>query len=816
MMVLLFSAGAGEAVRLPWSDDFDDGNLDNWTVSKAGSGEATADSSQYVSGGYSMHVRSPESYDSVTVELTLPINKSNNYVVEFQFRPVGSNQMFELFRNYEMCLFLDTGSIKVQEEGAVIHTVMLTIPNTWYHVKLLYNATNQTSTLWVDGVEKDTFGREKELPNIRIGDTQHLTYKGEVFYDDFKVYYEDEPVPRPPTWLELPTLEAVEDVPLEFDFTPYVWARDMDPKDLRLNHSSPYVTDITGRTVTFLFPGGVVMSNVTLVLSDGRLTAPVDVNFTIEPVDDPPVVLTVLEVPMTEGVEKTVDLRDYIDDEDTPASGLTLACDDPACQGIEGMNITLLFNVWREAIVVEFTVSDAVSTAEGSLEVNLTAVNDPPRITGIGEHALPATIVIDEGTDVSLPIHVIDEDDTEVTITVVSIYTGITIGKGNMFNIISKKGEVVNVSAELTVQDPSGASSKATVTVEVRNVNDPPSDIDVLAPDNRTMYVEGNNVTFTVVVTDPDTKFGDVLTVSWSSNLAGPFKTLTSDSELTFKTDQLPAGEHIITVYATDGEATTQVSFGLTIVRETTSTDGDGTSLFESTAFLAGVGALVIVIVVVAILGFVMAGRRRREREAAAAAAAPAAGVSTSTFGDEDLGREAKEFESALDRLEAQRQLEAVKVAPEEAAFKLDVDMAAIAAPETDEEMAAANRARELRDLRKGLMQLPTGLPKPLEGRDLTELATAIIDGERGTTLAGTPIAKVEGVWYHVNLDDMNTFMKEYKEPAPAAPKAAKAAPPAKGLTLAEKLEQLEVRLITGEIDEATYEELKERYKKEG
>jgi hypothetical protein len=181
----------------------------------------------------------------------------------------------------------------------------------------------------------------------------------------------------------------------------------------------------------------------------------------------------------------------------------------------------------------------------------------------------------------------------------------------------------------------------------------------------------------------------------------------------------------------------------------------------------------------------------------------------------DDSRRESGEFASAVDRLEAVRQAESVKIAPEEAAFKLDVDLAAIAAPETDDEMAAANRARELRDLRKGLMQLPTGLPKALEGRDLTELATAIVDGERGKTQAGTPIAKVEGVWYQVNLDDMNTFMREWTEPKPAAPKAAKA-PKAGGPTLAERLDQLEVRLITGEIDEATYDALKRKYQEEG
>lgn len=93
---------------------------------------------------------------------------------------------------------------------------------------------------------------------------------------------------QPPSWSPMPVLTAVEDVPITIDLSGNLSDPDTPLANLTLGSSSPYVENITGLSVTFLFPNGVLNANVTLVARDANNSVQTVIQFTIEPVNDPP------------------------------------------------------------------------------------------------------------------------------------------------------------------------------------------------------------------------------------------------------------------------------------------------------------------------------------------------------------------------------------------------------------------------------------------------------------------------------------------------------------------------------------------------
>ena len=85
---------------------------------------------------------------------------------------------------------------------------------------------------------------------------------------------------------------------------------------------------------------------------------------------------------------------------------------------------------------------------------------------------------------------------------------------------------------------------------------------------NGTTAIEGTEITFEVLVWDPDMPLGDILTVEWSSNISGVIMTLTTEGELKFTHSDLPDGTHRIAIGVTDGELHADASITLIILPE--------------------------------------------------------------------------------------------------------------------------------------------------------------------------------------------------------------------------------------------------------
>jgi len=86
------------------------------------------------------------------------------------------------------------------------------------------------------------------------------------------------------------------------------------------------------------------------------------------------------------------------------------------------------------------------------------------------------------------------------------------------------------------------------------DVNRPPSTPVILKPGNHTYHEEGTEILFSAEVFDLDMKHGQELLVTWESNISGILFTNSTGSTSTFSVSDLPAGDHIISVRASDGE----------------------------------------------------------------------------------------------------------------------------------------------------------------------------------------------------------------------------------------------------------------------
>ncbi|MCK4969808.1 MAG: FG-GAP repeat protein, partial [Thermoplasmata archaeon] len=181
-----------------------------------------------------------------------------------------------------------------------------------------------------------------------------------------------------PSFGPVPVLKAVEDVPITYDFSGNVSDPDTPLGDLILTSPSPYVTSIDGLNVTFEFPNGVLTATVPLNLSDGNLLATGVVNFTIQPVNDPPTYSPALEdQSATQCVPWTFDLYilHYIWDIDNGKMDLSLIVDSPYAT-VTGLTLTMLFPEGMVEYDLWLNISDGIDTTE--VKIHFRIYRGPP------------------------------------------------------------------------------------------------------------------------------------------------------------------------------------------------------------------------------------------------------------------------------------------------------------------------------------------------------------------------------------------------------------------------------------------------------
>jgi hypothetical protein len=375
-----------------------------------------------------------------------------------------------------------------------------------------------------------------------------------------------EPVNDPPV-IEGPLeFNVTEDEPFVVDLGKHISDVDDPIEELGIIIEDHNFT-VKDRELHLFFETGGFDIVTTLEVADGEVRVTEDLVIHVIEVNDAPIIDDVPDVSLLEGYAESVDLAPYIRDEDEEWTQLTLECEDPAVTAIEGLSVTLLFETPGER-QVEFSVFDGIARTTGTFHVTVENANDPPVVSGLGGHPPGGTITVLEGEEVFLQVEASDEDGDDLAYHAHSDGILVEVFEDGTIAIAGRRGRIGSFQVTVTVRDPWGLEDMAVFTVEVVNVNDPPDYLRVLSPENWTSVVQGENVTFSLVASDPDMATGQVLTVTWRSDLTGVLMTLTSEDELTWTTDDLAVGTHMITVTVSDGEYERSASIHITVTKQ--------------------------------------------------------------------------------------------------------------------------------------------------------------------------------------------------------------------------------------------------------
>ena len=414
------------------------------------------------------------------------------------------------------------------------------------------------------------------------------------------------PVDDPPAMLDTGVIEVTEDEPRLFDLEPYLTDVDTPVADLTITSEERECT-VQGHSLLLNYTFGNFDGVVLIHISDGTSTVHVYVRVRVSSVNDPPVIEPGVEVTVIEDQVHTFDLAGSVWDEETPSEGLTISCEHPIVISVVGTVMTVLSTTGPARTSVLLSVSDGVSFTEGAITVVVEGVNDPPYITGIGDLARPNWVEAEHGEEAWLSIHVEDEDSRVFDFTITPARSFLEVTRDGQLHILAS---VIagDYQVRLVVDDRAGGSDTLEFTLYVEKKNEPPGLPVVVSPANHTTVREGDVVAFEVEVADPDLALGQRLTVTWTSDISGHIRTLTTDEQLSFSVADLPIGTHRITVKVSDGQFVREAWFELTVLPIETP-DGDKNPLEHEWVWAF---VVLIVIIAVAFIGVYYWSRARK------------------------------------------------------------------------------------------------------------------------------------------------------------------------------------------------------------
>ena len=174
-----------------FSDNFDDGDITDWTVTTQGSGSFMASDACSVSEPYSFHMDSPGDSQAMAVSPTYDVNLSENYHVSFYFLiPDTSNHWFEVFNNHQTYIIIDSGDdLKCYKGAGQSDLIDELATGQWHHIEIKVYPSFENYDVYADEVFKKTcpFWIHTGFEDcFRIGDRENGTDDyGEAYWDDF-------------------------------------------------------------------------------------------------------------------------------------------------------------------------------------------------------------------------------------------------------------------------------------------------------------------------------------------------------------------------------------------------------------------------------------------------------------------------------------------------------------------------------------------------------------------------------------------------------------------------------------------------------
>jgi hypothetical protein len=208
---------------------------------------------------------------------------------------------------------------------------------------------------------------------------------------------------------------------------------------------------------------------------------------------------------------------------------------------------------WFGEETLTFTASDGEYSVEATVVVTVNPVNDIPRFVSVNGEPLTGDAVtinvLQDGTLVVV-IGAEDREGDELVFSIDSDLVELNASTGEL-RYTPTNEDIGSFQVVLTMADvvSPGDTRELTITIIVKNVNDPPTTPRITSPTSTTVIEVNDTLTFEGISEDPDELHGQTLTYSWSSDVSGHL----GDGrvlEVTFT----EAGTHTITLTVSDGE----------------------------------------------------------------------------------------------------------------------------------------------------------------------------------------------------------------------------------------------------------------------
>ena len=193
-----------------FSDDFQDCDISDWTVSQGGQGSFEVQDDVYWSSPCAIHMVSQGSSWASGTTPHLYFDTTQSYSMSARFMvPDSNNHWFFVLNNNQATLVIDYGTdLKVWQGDSLGALFVQTLtPGRWYEIECGVDPFNHVCYVFVDGEYKATAGLvgTTPLPYLWLGD-RDVEYDyvdhGEAYWDDVKVcaYVSTVLIPNVPDW----------------------------------------------------------------------------------------------------------------------------------------------------------------------------------------------------------------------------------------------------------------------------------------------------------------------------------------------------------------------------------------------------------------------------------------------------------------------------------------------------------------------------------------------------------------------------------------------------------------------------------------
>ncbi len=540
-------------------DNFDDGDISDWTISQTGSGVVIVSGTQFVSPPLSLFMNSPQSTASMAqaTSRSTTLNGSRSYNVSLMFQITGTPIHFiSVFKNNESQIHVDRQDQRnlICRYGNTNKNITLLVPNQWYSVLLRYYPTVREYDVYLNGTNRSRCLYSNEsvsLGRFLVGDFENgFSNYGSAFWDDINISQDRFNASYPLN----PSLDVGNDSDVQWQFVGSFNSTQMTP-------------DFAQELNSFLANCMPVGGNCTIPLvfnssSAGILqVSNINITYTLPAINSPPVLTAVPNQTVSEDATLTLDWNATDPENDSLTFYTNAASVLPSAFSFN--QNTGVFS-WRPTFddngtyIISFNVTDGEFWDEENVTVVVTNVNRAPSLEPIGNQT------VQELSALGIALNATDPDGDALTY---GTDAEAVLPSPFSFNATSGLFEWTPTLADegayvVTFNVTDGAlSDQEIMTITVTGFNRAPR------LDNLTNYTVSENATLVVDVnaSDPD---DDNMTFFTNAGavIPSPFLFTPATGLFTWTPTFADAGSYAVVFNVTDGSLWDSTEILLTVL----------------------------------------------------------------------------------------------------------------------------------------------------------------------------------------------------------------------------------------------------------